>query len=75
MDQREYVVGLPVAVTVHADGRVTLDVDIAEIGDIGEDDGAWERYTGPVITSDIETAQNAAQRVGNCITLTINPTA
>lgn len=71
MSERHYVVGLPVAVTVHDDGRVTLDVDLAEISDV------VDNHEGEITTQveiDVHTMSEAVGRIGNCLTVTINPT-
>lgn len=68
---RGYVVGLPVAVTVHDDGSVTLDVDLCEIGDV------LDNHEGEVthaVEDDIATMTDAAARLGNCLTTTIHRT-
>lgn len=70
---RHYSVGLPVSVTVHHDGRVEITVDLAEIDDIDEDDGAYERYSNLQIIQDTTTVSEAAGRIGNACTTVIYP--
>lgn len=68
---RSYVVGVPLAITVHDDGRVTFDVDLSEISD------ADENIEGEITDqniADLSTMSEAAGRLGNCLTITINPT-
>lgn len=68
--ERGYVVGVPLAITVHDDGRVTLDVDLAEITDFTENiEGEYDDTTD----ADVAVVSDAAARVGNCLTVTINP--
>jgi hypothetical protein len=58
--ERHYAVGLPVAITVHEDGRVEFDVDLSEAAEsIWDDMDADERYEVGQITAD-EAAINAA---------------
>lgn len=71
MSERNYVVGLPVCVTVHDDGRVTLDVDLAEISDVLEN---VEGEITPAVEADVDTMSEAVGRIGNCLTMTIHPT-
>lgn len=59
-DSRTYVVGLPVVLTVHADGRVTAEVDLSEAYDVwdsstpeGQDDSE------DVLVADSETISAA----------------
>jgi hypothetical protein len=70
MAKRHYVVGLPVAVTVHPDGRVTFDVDLAEVTDFIEH---VEGDIDDTVEADISTVSDAAGRVGNVLTTTIHP--
>lgn len=71
---RTYVVGLPVAVTIHPDGKVEIDVDLSEIGDIDEDDEAYERY-GAQVMIDSLTVSTAADTIGNHHALPVLHTA
>jgi hypothetical protein len=70
MSAREYVVGVPLSITVHDDGRVTFDVDLAEISDCDEH---VEGEITALVQTDIDTLSEAAGRIGNCLTVTINP--
>lgn len=68
---RNYVVGLPVCVTVDDYGRVTLDVDLSEISDV------LENHEGEITAReeiDVATMSEAVGRIGNCLTMTIHPT-
>lgn len=69
MPERSYVVGVPLAITVHDDGRVTFDVDLAEISDCDEH---VEGEITEQVEADILTMSEAAARIGNCLTVTIN---
>lgn len=62
-DSRTYVVGLPVVVTIAADGGVTFEVDLAEVGDI--DEQAPEEYDEATVAADVIAATEAAQRISN----------
>lgn len=68
--ERHYVVGLPVCVTVDNLGRVTIDVDLAEIEDVYDN----IEIVTPWVDDDVKTLSEAAGRIGNCLTMTINPT-
>ena len=68
--ERHYFVGLPVCVSVDNLGRVTFDVDLAEVDGVREHievDAPWHE-------ADIKTLSEAAARIGNCLTVMINPT-
>lgn len=70
MTERHYVVGVPLAITVDHDGRVTLDVDLSEITDFTENiEGDYDATA----RGDEQVVSDAAARVGNCLTITINP--
>lgn len=71
---RSYSIGLPVMFTVQDDGTVTVDVDLAEVCDLDEDEQACKRYPGLQVTRDILTVSEAAGRVGNTHTFTLQPT-
>jgi len=68
VDSRTYVVGLPVIVTVHDDGRVEYEVDTAEAaGDIWENIPDESTLTDEEITADqdrIEADHNRRQATG-----------
>lgn len=70
MADRNYVVGLPVAVTVHDDGRVTLGVDLAEVQDVLDN---HEGEVDDTVLADLSTMTDAVNRLGNCLTTTIHP--
>lgn len=67
---RTYTTGVPLAITVHDDGRVELDVDLSEVHDMEH----VEIDTFPLLEADTTTVSLAAGRLGNCLTMTINPT-
>lgn len=55
MASRCYVVGLPVVVTIHDDGRVTAEVDLSEASDL------WDASTPDgQDTSDVTVEADAA---------------
>ncbi|TCJ21663.1 hypothetical protein [Nocardioides jejuensis] len=60
---RQYVVGLPVIVTIHDDGTVAYDVDTAETSvSLGEDETAVENYSERQIARDAEIADQDHRR-------------
>lgn len=69
MTARYYCLGLPVTVGVDDWGRVTISVDLSEIGDI--DEGPLFDYDQDLILADVDVAEQAAERVGNYITTTL----
>lgn len=57
---RSYVVGLPVVITVYADGSVKAEVDLSEASDIDSDHACLEQDTSDeVIDADSRTIENA----------------
>lgn len=67
---RNYVVGLPVCVTVDDYGRVTIDVDLAEITDVLDN---HEGEITEAVEADVTTMSEAVGRIGNCLTMTLHP--
>lgn len=65
--QRSYVIGLPVIVTVHDDGRVEFATDLAEVTDDVDSDEITE--------DDILTVTKAARSLGCLIQTTVHPEA
>lgn len=55
-EPRSYCIGLPVVITVHADGEVTYDVDLSEADDI--DEGVPEAESGDPMYTDTEVAED-----------------
>lgn len=77
MAARTYVVGVPLAITVDENGRVTFDVDLSEVGDFVEhvEEGS---IPDSIVDADVLTVEAAATTLGNHHTLpviTVNPTA
>lgn len=70
---RFYAVGLPVGVTIYADGTVHFEVDLSEVSDIDEDDDAYERYGDEQVAADALTVSAAADRLRNTISTTVRP--
>lgn len=67
MDERNYTVGLPVTITVHADGSVTAEVDLSEASDLWDgvptDQSGLVLYSNREVERDITTV-NLAVRDG-----------
>lgn len=56
-EPREYVIGLPVIVTIHDDGTVKYEIDTAETGvSLYVDEEASENYASEQIAADAERA-------------------
>lgn len=62
-EPRSYWIGLPVGITVHADGRVTYEVDLSEASDIAEgqptDSDLRPLYAEADVDADTETVSAA----------------
>lgn len=62
-EPRSYVVGLPVVITVHPDGRVTAEVDLSEASDISDalpcDEHGVALYTDAQIDADAAVIEAA----------------
>lgn len=71
MAARTYVIGIPMAITLEDDGRVILDVDLTEIGDMEPTEVG---ISDQVIDTDVLTVEDAAARLGRALTFTIHPT-
>lgn len=71
---RSYAIGIPVAVTVMADGTVRFDFDLAEVSDIDEDDDAYGRYGDEQVAADALIVSEAAARIQNHLQHTVRTT-
>jgi len=71
-EPRTYVVGIPLAMVLHPDGRVDFHFDLGEVEDA--EPGCEDETSELQVSRDLLTLSEVAARLGNCFTTTINPT-
>lgn len=73
---RDYTIGIPLAITVKGDGAIVLDFDLSEAEQIGDsDDEPYDRYGEDVVVEDSKTLRRHLAAIGYHHSITLTPNA